>query len=59
MANLLGELNRVVQHQIHEGVKTTESAFHLIIIEYQTLIKSLLQFDIESGKINCSPRVRH
>ena len=51
MANLLGELNRVVQHQIHEGVKTTESAFHLKLIRYQTLMKSPLKFVINFGNI--------
>merc|ERR1719320_1388986 len=43
---LLGELNRVVQHQVHEGVKTTESAFHLaspIDPEVNPLVHELLE----------------
>merc|ERR1719365_152475 len=43
---LLGELNRVIQHQVHEGVKTTKSTFHLaaaIDPEVNPLVHKLLE----------------
>ena len=54
MQYLLGELNRVVQHEVHEGVKTTESAFHLKSIKYQTLMQNLPKYSF-----NRTPRVPH
>ena len=58
MEYLLGELNRVVQHQVHEGVKTTESTFHLKVLIIKGPDDEKSQVGTASATKH-SPRVRH
>ena len=39
LVSLLGELDRIIQDQIHERVKTTQGTFYLKSISYQLLFQ--------------------